>query len=104
MPPDVKRFCRKLVDQGDFTVLACLKENRPKFLPRAARCWSATGNDRGKRTFAEMLGLFSASKANVGRRLNQLCMQPRWTTRHFASRAAAVALPAISWCWDRPPD
>ena len=27
--PDVKRFCRKLVDQGDFTVLACLKENRP---------------------------------------------------------------------------
>jgi hypothetical protein len=28
--PDVKRFCRKLVNQGDFTVLACLKENRPK--------------------------------------------------------------------------
>jgi Cysteine rich repeat len=27
---DVERFCRKLVDQGDFTVLACLKENRPK--------------------------------------------------------------------------
>jgi len=28
--PDVKRFCRKLVDQGDFTILACLKENRAK--------------------------------------------------------------------------
>jgi hypothetical protein len=28
--PDVQRFCRKLVDQGDFAVLACLKENRPK--------------------------------------------------------------------------
>ena len=28
--PDVRRFCRKLVDQGDFAVLACLKENRPK--------------------------------------------------------------------------
>jgi hypothetical protein len=28
--PDVRRFCRKLVDQGDFVVLACLKENRPK--------------------------------------------------------------------------
>jgi hypothetical protein len=27
---DVQRFCRKLVDQGDFTILACLKENRPK--------------------------------------------------------------------------
>jgi hypothetical protein len=27
---DVERFCRKLVDRGDFTVLACLKENRPK--------------------------------------------------------------------------
>jgi len=27
---DVQRFCRKLMDQGDFTVLACLKENRGK--------------------------------------------------------------------------
>jgi hypothetical protein len=26
--PDVQRFCRKLMDQGDFTILACLKENR----------------------------------------------------------------------------
>ena len=26
---DVQRFCRKM-DQGDFTILACLKENRPK--------------------------------------------------------------------------
>jgi hypothetical protein len=30
---DVERFCRKLVDQGDFTILACLKENRPKLSP-----------------------------------------------------------------------
>ena len=28
--PDVQRFCRRLMDQGDFTILACLKENRPK--------------------------------------------------------------------------
>jgi hypothetical protein len=27
---DVQRFCRKLTDQGDLIVLACLKENRPK--------------------------------------------------------------------------
>jgi cysteine rich repeat protein len=27
---DVQRFCRKLMEQGDLTVLACLKENRPK--------------------------------------------------------------------------
>jgi hypothetical protein len=27
---DVSKFCRKVMDQGDFTVLACLKENRPK--------------------------------------------------------------------------
>jgi hypothetical protein len=27
---DVQRFCRKLMDQGDLTVLACLKENRLK--------------------------------------------------------------------------
>jgi hypothetical protein len=31
--PDVQRFCRKLMDQGDFTILACLKENRPKLAP-----------------------------------------------------------------------
>jgi hypothetical protein len=34
--PDVQRFCRKQMDQGDFTVLACLKENRPK-LSKACR-------------------------------------------------------------------
>jgi hypothetical protein len=31
--PDVQRFCRKLMDQGDLTILACLKENRPKLSP-----------------------------------------------------------------------
>jgi hypothetical protein len=30
---DVHRFCRKLMDQGDLTILACLKENRPKLSP-----------------------------------------------------------------------
>jgi hypothetical protein len=30
---DVQRFCRKLMDQGDLTILACLKENRPKLSP-----------------------------------------------------------------------
>jgi hypothetical protein len=30
---DVQRFCRELMDQGDFTILACLKENRPKLSP-----------------------------------------------------------------------
>jgi hypothetical protein len=25
---DVQRFCRKVIDQGDFTILACLKDNR----------------------------------------------------------------------------
>ena len=33
---DVQRFCRKLMDQGDFTILACLKENRAR-LSRACR-------------------------------------------------------------------
>ena len=28
--PDVQRFCRKLMDEGDFTILFCLKENRAK--------------------------------------------------------------------------
>lgn len=27
---DVSRFCRAVMDQGDFTVLACLQQYRPK--------------------------------------------------------------------------
>ncbi len=27
---DVQHFCRHVIDQGDFTILACLKDNRPK--------------------------------------------------------------------------
>ena len=27
---DVQRFCRPVIDQGDFTILACLQTNRPK--------------------------------------------------------------------------
>ena len=27
---DVQRFCRPVIDQGDFTILACLKEHRSK--------------------------------------------------------------------------
>jgi hypothetical protein len=27
---DVQRFCRPVIDQGDFTILACLQEHRPK--------------------------------------------------------------------------
>jgi hypothetical protein len=26
----VQKFCRPVIDQGDFTILACLKENRAK--------------------------------------------------------------------------
>jgi hypothetical protein len=27
---DVQRYCRAVIDQGDFTVLACLQQNRTK--------------------------------------------------------------------------
>ena len=30
---DVQRHCRPVIDQGDFTILACLKENRTKLHP-----------------------------------------------------------------------
>jgi cysteine rich repeat protein len=30
---DVQKFCRSVIDQGDFTILACLKENRSKISP-----------------------------------------------------------------------
>ena len=30
---DVERHCRPVIDQGDFTILACLQQNRPKITP-----------------------------------------------------------------------
>jgi hypothetical protein len=27
---DVQRYCRPVIDQGDFTILACLQQNRAK--------------------------------------------------------------------------
>jgi hypothetical protein len=27
---DVQRYCRPVIDQGDFNILACLQQNRPK--------------------------------------------------------------------------
>ena len=27
---DVQKYCRAVIDQGDFTILACLKENRSR--------------------------------------------------------------------------
>jgi hypothetical protein len=27
---DVQRYCRSVIDQGDFTILACLQQNRSK--------------------------------------------------------------------------
>jgi hypothetical protein len=30
---DVQRFCRAVIDQGDFTILACLQQNRTKLTP-----------------------------------------------------------------------
>ena len=27
---DVQRHCRKVIDQGDFVILACLQQNRPQ--------------------------------------------------------------------------
>ena len=34
---DVQRFCRPVIDQGDFTILACLQQNRPKLSAECAQ-------------------------------------------------------------------
>ena len=34
---DVQRFCRSVIDQGDFTVLACLQQNRSKLTKACAQ-------------------------------------------------------------------
>lgn len=30
---DVSRFCRELMNEGDFVILSCLQQNRPKISP-----------------------------------------------------------------------
>jgi hypothetical protein len=34
---DVQRHCRPVIDQGDFTILACLQQNRPKLSAECAQ-------------------------------------------------------------------
>ena len=34
---DVQKFCRPVIDQGDFTILACLQENRSKLSAACAQ-------------------------------------------------------------------
>lgn len=39
---DVQKFCREVIDQGDLTILACLKENRSKI---SAACQQVLKNN-----------------------------------------------------------
>ena len=57
--PDVQRFCRKLMDQGDFTILACLKENRPKLTPACRYVLVSHGaiERRASRLFPELASI-----------------------------------------------
>jgi hypothetical protein len=40
---DVSRFCRSLMDQGDFTILACLQQNRPKLTKACSQVLTTHG-------------------------------------------------------------
>ena len=40
---DVTRFCRKLMNQGDFTILACLKQNRTRLRPSCRKALTDHG-------------------------------------------------------------
>ena len=31
--PDVKKFCARVLDQGDLVILGCLQQNRPNISP-----------------------------------------------------------------------
>jgi hypothetical protein len=40
---DVQRFCRPLMDQGDFVILACLQQNRPKLTAACSQVLTSHG-------------------------------------------------------------
>ena len=40
---DVQRFCRPVIDQGDFTILACLQQNRAKLTKACAQVLKTHG-------------------------------------------------------------
>jgi hypothetical protein len=41
--PDVQRLCRTVIDQGDFTILACLQQNRAKISEACNRVLKSHG-------------------------------------------------------------
>jgi hypothetical protein len=40
---DVQRYCRKLIDQSDFVILACLQQNRPHLTAACAQVLKSHG-------------------------------------------------------------
>ena len=40
---DVQRFCRPVIDQGDFTILACLQQNRARISKACQRVLAENG-------------------------------------------------------------
>jgi len=40
---DVTRFCRKLMDQGDFVILSCLQQNREKLTKACQKVLASHG-------------------------------------------------------------
>jgi hypothetical protein len=40
---DVTRFCRKVMDQGDFVILSCLQQNRAKLTKSCQRVLASHG-------------------------------------------------------------
>ena len=40
---DVQKFCRPVIDQGDFTILACLKEHRAALSKTCAKVLTDNG-------------------------------------------------------------
>ena len=40
---DVQKCCRPVIDQGDFTILACLKEHRAKISPACDQVLKSNG-------------------------------------------------------------
>ena len=40
---DVQRFCRPVIDQGDFTILACLQQHRAKLTKACDRVLKNNG-------------------------------------------------------------
>ena len=97
---DVQRFCRPVIDQGDFTILACLQQHRPK-LSQGLRSGAEKPRPIGRRPHPRhrrrrpLIGLIRARRGICEKSQIALVLasySPIWGSRSLRMRASTASM------------